>query len=393
MSVIRPVRGLAALVLLAIALILTACNARSASEPAAVARVTDAPAATATAMPTLAPTPTATATRTATPTATPTATRTATPTATRTPTPTPPNPLSVELMRAQSYPGSEITIEDTLDPGSNYSRYYVSYLSAGLKIYALLTVPNAAKPATGWPVIVFNHGYIPPAQYRTTERYVAYVDGFARDGYIVLRPDYRGHDRSEGQPSGAYGSPDYTIDVLNAVASIKRYPAADPDRIGMWGHSMGGSITLRVMVTTQDVKAGVIWAGVVASYPDLLTRWRRPASATPVVTGSARRWRDDFYTQYGTPEQNPDFWVSISPNSFLKDLSGPLQLHHATGDESVPVEFSETLARQIEDAGGTVELYIYEGDNHNISGHFSTAMVRSVAFFDRYLKGVEKATG
>jgi len=31
--------------------------------------------------------------------------------------------------------------------------------------------------------------------------------------------------------------------VLNAVASVKRYPDADPDRIGMWGHSMGGHIT------------------------------------------------------------------------------------------------------------------------------------------------------
>ena len=378
-------RGLAALVLLVVAL--AACSARSGSELTVVTQAPATPSATATATttpaPTLMPTQTPTPTPTATRTATPTATHTATPTAT----PTPPNPLSVEFMRTQSYPGSEITIEVALDPGSNYSRYYVSYLSGGLKIYALLTVPNGAKPVTGWPVIVFNHGYIPPDQYRTTERYVAYVDGFARNGYIVLRPDYRGHDQSEGDPSGAYGSPAYTIDVLNAVASIKRYPNADPDRIGMWGHSMGGSITLRVMVTTQDVKVGVIWAGVVASYPDLFTRWRRPASATPAVPGYARRWRDDFNAQYGTPEQNPEFWASISPNSYLRDLSGPVQLHHATGDESVPVEFSETLTRQIQDVGGTVELYIYQDDNHNISAHFSAAMARSVAFFDRYLKG------
>ena len=99
---------------------------------------------------------------------------------------------------------------------------------------------------------------------------------FARNGYIVFKPDYRGHDQSEGDASGGYGSPDYTIDVLNATASVKRYPDADPNRIGMWGHSMGGHITLRSMVTTKDIKAGVIWAGVVASYPDLMSRWRRP---------------------------------------------------------------------------------------------------------------------
>ena len=102
-------------------------------------------------------------------------------------------------MREHTYPGSKITIEETLQPGSNYSRYRASYQSEGLKIYALLTVPNGEKPATGWPVIIFNHGFIPPDVYRTTERYLAYVDWLARNGYVVFRPDYRGHDQSEGQ--------------------------------------------------------------------------------------------------------------------------------------------------------------------------------------------------
>ena len=58
----------------------------------------------------------------------------------------------------------------------------------------------------------------------------------------------------------------------------------------MWGHSMGGYITLRAMVIDADIKAGVIWAGVVASYPDLVERWnrQRPAS-TPLLP--RRRWR------------------------------------------------------------------------------------------------------
>ena len=82
------------------------------------------------------------------------------------------------------------------------------------------------------------------------------MDGFARNGYVVFRPDYRGHDQSEGNASGGYGSPDYTIDVLNALSSVKRYAAVDPERIGMWGHSMGGHITLRSMVTTQGHQSG-----------------------------------------------------------------------------------------------------------------------------------------
>ncbi|MGZ9221493.1 MAG: alpha/beta hydrolase family protein [Anaerolineales bacterium] len=318
-------------------------------------------------------------------------TPTHTETAAQTPTPIPtataiPHPLQIDAMRAREYPGSDIVIEQVLDPGVKYSRYYVSYLSEGLKIYALMTIPDGEKPSTGWPVIIFNHGFIPPDVYRTTERYIAYVDLIARSGYIVFRSDYRGHDRSEGEAGGAYTRPDYTVDVLNAVASMKRYLDADPNRIGMWGHSMGGYITLRSMVVTGDIKAGVIWAGVVASYPDMLTRWRRGTASSPTSTPSPRSWRYSLVQEYGSPEENPEFWSSISANSYLSDLSGPIQLHHGTADADVPLEFSELLFYQIIEAEQYVELYKYEGDNHNISNYFSQAMQRTIEFFDRYVK-------
>ena len=317
-------------------------------------------------------------------------TPTQTPTLTPSPTPVPLNPLTIASMRQRYYPGSSIVIEQTLEPGSNYKRYIVSYQSDGLKIFALMTIPNGTKPQTGWPVIIFNHGYIPPAQYKTTERYVAYVDGFAKSGYIVFRSDYRGHDKSEGMATGAYGSPDYTVDVLNAVASLKQYKDADPNRIGMWGHSMGGYITLRTMVINKDIQAGVIWAGVVGSYPDMMYNWRRTSEPTPTpnlsIPATTRRWRQNLIDQYGTPEQNSQFWNSISANSFLNDLSGPLQLHHGTSDAEVPIEFSQKLYDQVKLVGKTVEFYSYKGDNHNISINFSTAMQRSVQFFNKYLK-------
>lgn len=78
------------------------------------------------------------------------------------------HPLSIEYMRQQTYPGSEITVEQTLPTGANYNQYIASYKSDGLKIYALLTVPQGTKPKNGWPVIIFNHGFIPPDEYRTT---------------------------------------------------------------------------------------------------------------------------------------------------------------------------------------------------------------------------------
>lgn len=304
---------------------------------------------------------------------------------------TPEHPLAIPAMRKGEYPGSDLVIEQTLSPGSNYSRYIASYRSEGLKIYGLLTVPTGTKPATGWPVIIFNHGYIPPMQYKTTERYVAYVDGFARNGFIVFKSDYRGHGNSEGNAStGSYGSPGYTADVLNAVSTLKKYTDADPSRMGMWGHSMGGYITLRAMVINKDIKAGVIWAGVVGSYQDLLNNWRRRSGNNPTPSpfpSSARRWRQELIEQYGTPEANPSFWASISANTYLSDISGPLQLHHGTADHSVPVEFSRTLEQQMKTAGKDIELYTYSGDDHNISANFSSAMQRSIDFFIHHVKG------
>src|SRR5688500_1578761 len=49
------------------------------------------------------------------------------------------HPLTIESLRKGEYPGSDIVIEQTLDPGSNYQRYIASYRSEGLKIYGLLT--------------------------------------------------------------------------------------------------------------------------------------------------------------------------------------------------------------------------------------------------------------
>jgi dipeptidyl aminopeptidase/acylaminoacyl peptidase len=295
-------------------------------------------------------------------------------------------------MRQQAYPGSEITVEETLEPGANYDRYIASYLSEGNRIYALLTVPRGEKPEGGWPVILFNHGYIPPQQYRTTERYVAYVDAIARSGYIVFRSDYRGHGSSGGEASNGYATADYTIDVLNAVEALKGFPDADPNRIGMWGYSMGGGIALRSMVTTSDVKAGVIWAGTVASFSELLQRrWGAEAdgdSPLPTLAPDSPRWRwvEEMLETHGTPEENPAFYAAISPNSYLGDLSGPIQLHHGTADTSVPAEYSELLAEQIQAVGRSVELYIYQGDNHNISANFGQAMAKSIRFFDAYVK-------
>ncbi|OGM11044.1 peptidase [Candidatus Woesebacteria bacterium RBG_16_34_12] len=307
--------------------------------------------------------------------------------------------MSIQSLRSGEYPGSEMVIEQGLTPASNYKKYIASYKSEGLKIFGLLTVPNESIPADGFPAIIFNHGYISPSIYKTTEKYIAYQDAFAQSGYVTFKSDYRGHGNSEGIASGGYGSNDYTIDVLNAVSSIKKLrdpstpsgrsgPIVNTDRIGMWGHSMGGSITLKIMVVNNDIKAGVIWAGVVGSYQDLLENWRRRSGPTPTInpTSQRGRWRRELIEEFGEPSKNPEFWNSISATSFLGDISGPLQLHHGTGDASVPLSFSQNLESQLKEIGKEVELYTYQGDDHNLSNNLSLALERSVAFFDKNLK-------
>ena len=163
----------------------------------------------------------------------------------------------------------------------------------------------------------------------------------------------------------------------------------------MWGHSMGGYITLRAMVISHDIKAGVIWSGVVGSYADLVSHWHnRPASgptrtpdaaSTELPPGRGGGFRS-LADLFGSPEANPDFWNSISATSYLADLSGPLQLHHDTGDTEVPFQFSQTLYDEAIAAGQTAELYAYPGDDHNLANSFTLAMTRTIAFFDKYLK-------
>jgi dipeptidyl aminopeptidase/acylaminoacyl peptidase len=293
-------------------------------------------------------------------------------------------PLSIDYLRSRTYKGSDFVFEQTLDPGSNYNRYIVSYRSDGLKIYALMTIPWEQKPETGYPVIIFNHGYIPPEQYRTTERYVAYVDAFARNGYIVVKSDYRGYGSSEGKSTSIYGDPGYVIDVLNALASARRYPDADPNRIGMWGHSMGGYITLRAMVANQGIKAGVIWSGVVASYAEMFNSWFGGDR------GSTRpSWRSAMIAANGTSAQNPAFWNALSANAYLSDLSGPIQLHHGTGDTTVPYNYSVMLDQEIKAAGGSSELFLYPNDDHNIATNRDNALVLSVVFFNQHVKNIQ----
>ena len=160
----------------------------------------------------------------------------------------PAHPLMISEMRKRSYPGSSFAAERTLPQAASYTRSVASYQSDGLKIYSYLTIPRGKMPASGWPVVIFNHGFIPPATYRTTERYIAYQDAFARNGYIVLRSDYRGHDSSEGDAGRRLWQPAYTQSMCSTRwHRSNAMPEADPH-----AHRHVGPLDGRAHHTARD---------------------------------------------------------------------------------------------------------------------------------------------
>jgi uncharacterized protein len=299
------------------------------------------------------------------------------------------NPLAIQALRTRDYPGSKITIEETLSSATSYNRYIASYRSDGLKIYALLLVPKGAIPKDGWPVIILNHGYIIPEKYTPDGNYIPHADAFAKNGYIVFKPNYRGNGKSEGSPTSAYYSPDYTVDDLNAIASIKKYPVANPKMIGVWGHSMGGAITLRdLVINTTDIKAAAIWGGVVGNYNDIMFNWQNKVTYKPDAEDLMLRNKnkDILVSLYGTPENNQDFWNSCDPTYFLEDITAPVQIDVGLVDNQVPPDFSKNLYYKLKILNKKVEYYGYPDNNHDINQSFDLAMKRTIDFFNRYLK-------
>lgn len=305
------------------------------------------------------------------------------------PTPMPFFEMTIPYLRQRQYK-SELGGRTLLSNGSSYRSYLTSYTSDGLKINALLTIPNTERPIAGHPAIVFVHGYIPPTLYETNgTAYSSYIDYFARSGYVVLKIDLRGHGNSEGEPGGGYYGSDYVVDTLNAYAALSSFDEVNPSKIGMWGHSMAGNILLRSAAIKQNIPAVDIWGGAVFTYSDRLKYGINDNSYRPPMTqNNTRRRRDDLVKTYGDFTENSSFWSQVAPTNYLKDIKGAIQLDHAVDDATVNIGYSRDLAVLLEKSGVNYTLNEYPSGGHDIEGvNFSVAMQNAVALFDKYLKG------
>lgn len=303
------------------------------------------------------------------------------------PTPFPFEELTIPYLRSRSYKSSLGNLEKIADAGS-YMSYLTSYASDGLKINGFLTIPTGEKPKDGWPAIVFVHGYIPPAQYVTTERYADYVDYLARNGFVVFKIDLRGHGYSEGEPSGAYYSSDYIIDTLNAYSALQNADFINPTKIGLWGHSMAGNVVLRSFAVKPEIPAVDIWAGAVYSYSDQQKYGIRDSSYQPPAGNQQRiRRRQELFDKNGRPESQSAFWKEVAPTNYLNDLKGAIQINHAVDDDVVNIGYSRDLMSLLDKTSVPHELNEYPSGGHNISGSsFVQAMNNTVEFYKKYLK-------
>jgi len=294
--------------------------------------------------------------------------------------------LTIPYLRTRSYI-SNVSGLQKISENANYTSYLANYDSNGLKINGQLTQPKGDVPKGGWPAIIFIHGYIPPQQYQTLVNYNAYVDYLARNGFVVFKIDLRGHDDSEGDPGGAYYSSDYVIDALNAYAALQKTNFVNPEKIGLWGHSMAGNVVFRSFAAKPEIPAIVIWAGAVYSYTDFGKYGISDNSYQPrPSTSPTTRKREALFAAHGQFDPADSFWKQVVPTNYLGDLQGAIQVHHAVDDNVVDIAYSRDVMKLLDGTSITHELYEYQSGGHNITGSsFTLAMQKTVEFFKKHL--------
>lgn len=220
-----------------------------------------------------------------------------------------------------------------------------------------LFVPEGIDRETPHPAIVWVHGDGIAQNYdgwhvrRDYGVYHSFHQFLVSEGYVVLMPDYRGsigYGRDFRQ--GVYrdvGGGDYQ-DVAAGGDYLKTLPFVDPDRIGIWGLSYGGFMTMQALTLDPTLfAAGVNVAGV----------------------GDFRLWFEDpggpwVLGRMGTPEENPEVYELGAPADRVDAVVRPLLMLHGTADVNVSYYESIHLADRLLRAGKDFELVTYPGEFH-----------------------------
>lgn len=258
-------------------------------------------------------------------------------------------PMSLDELRQTRFDVS-LSFAGDLENEDGYTAYLVSYGHADLTLYAMVAVPVGDRPEGGFPVVIANHGYVPdPRRYgmRSDGRnarpgdYYASVPGlFASRGFLTVIPDYRGHNLSEGfayiDPQDERSAAYYAEDVAALLTALDQLDGADTDNVFMWSHSMGGTVSMRVLLASDVVKASSFWS-----------------------TMDVSEYTDRF-----------------------AEIDGPVVVHHGRDDAATAHGNSARLAEGL-DAAGYLEAFLsYSTDEHYFEGdRRERAAMYDAAFF------------
>jgi dipeptidyl-peptidase-4 len=220
----------------------------------------------------------------------------------------------------------------------------------GTILHASMIKPPDFDPARKYPVIIETYGGPEAQEVRDQWGGAFWSDIMAQKGYIIGSLDNRG---SMGR-GHAFETPIYhqfgkveLADQLAGVKYLKSLAYVDGTRIGIWGWSYGGYMTLTSLFHAPDVfKAGVAVAPV--------TDWRL---------------YDTAYTEryMGTPQENEAGYRESSPAYFPQNLKGKLMVAHGTGDDNVHFANTALLLNHFIEAGKYPELLIFPGRGHPMS--------------------------
>jgi dienelactone hydrolase len=334
------------------------------------------------------------------------------PTITLTPSPTPTveewiSSFTIEGLRQHVYQNGDIHIRSILSHNDKFTSYLIDYPSDGLIITGMMQIPQGEGP---FPVIVMNHGFFSRSVYNSgdgTDRASAYL---AEHGYITVASDYRSWGDSDIGESFFYSG--LAIDVINLLNAIPSIPQADPNRIGMWGHSMGGGVTMKVLSIVGTgfsrpvtVKAAVLYSTVSADMTDVINRWGMGCfgdiaqgeliigcNSSDVIPNDLPVNLQDAYRFAAS---DVDTLKLISPYYHLDAVTTPIQIHYGTEDgefiSGTPPQWSVKLTQALRDAGKEAEMYQYEGEGHSFIGQpWFDFMTRTLRFFDKYVKNMSR---